>query len=219
MPTYYFAPTTDVAIGLVSKKDFEGIDKYIKGENFVEITKLWDYETGNYIVELFNLPKPQRVYHIVISAVESKALDVLKHIKDMEKDIDVDYHMKDGNVYTPLHLATENMCKDKDTTVFEFLFPLSKDNLWYTRYLLENNCDLDFIDKIINMTDCDLWDLYHYSIAWNRPQVTEHLITYYNYKVDKSWNKNAFMIARRFDSKDSLELLKNKPWLFGIKKF
>lgn len=221
MPTHYFTVTTDTAIKLVSSKKYKEIEEYIEGTLQTD-EKFRDFNRYGEWFKLSEVPFQQRLYHIMITATEYKALDVLEGIQRWITPESIEYHLKDGNVYSSLQLAAEIMSTDTDTRVYEFFVKIFKDSgdtkEWYTRYLVKNNPNFDLIDKVIQLTDCSLWNMYHYSIAWNKPGLTEYLVNNYRYKIDMDWNKDAFEIARRFESEDSLKLLREKPWLFNMKR-
>lgn len=218
MPTYYCKPTTPSARKLVELKNKSDIDAYIDG------THEWcasDQTSGPYKGQKVNtLDRKDRIYHIAIVAVQTQSLEVLEHIRD---SIDPDYHMCDGNTYSAFHLSAKKLAKHQTKQwwqIYKFLFKLLPQDYtekhFYTRYFVrpEFNLNLDLIDAVIKLTDCDIWDIYHYSIAWNQPQITEHVLIYHKHLVKPEWTKRALEVARTFNSEDSIKMFEQKKWMY-----
>jgi hypothetical protein len=191
MPTAYWIETTEQATKLVEDNDFDGIKIYIN-----------DDKHGN------------KVFQIAGSAIDKNNYDVLKLIKNK-----INFNQyKDGNAYGLIHLAMENITEyDHKKNMFYYLIDLAKETdqdikselAFASRLLICNDPDFEFIDFIIAQ-DINLWNLFHYSIVWNYPKITEHLLKNYSHKIDvEKILPNSLKLSDRFIFPDSIKFLNN----------
>jgi len=222
MPTSYHVFSPVETKEMVKNEDFDSIDEYIKNPktDFVECTGL-----PSYLGTFFNQPVVDDLIHlrviahhqIAIRAVQLNKPNVLHHIKD---GIDFIY-VPTGNSYELFHLATELGHYDLikvlyeiavDTTYGDKILPKIEFALRIALQMIKDDHELFRILREYYLGDdvyrLDLWNIYHYSIAWDRPGVTKWLLDHYSTNIDLSWTPGAIDIAKRFDSQKSLEFVK-----------
>ena len=190
MPTSYGIDTNSIVENLVETNNIESLEIYLDGTH------------------------KDQLYHILSSAVDVSNTKVLQHfISRLICKI-----RPDGNSYDLLVLAVENYVRYKDTPtktkqleIIELLCEQQKrvkteiiDLDFSTRYLikyLNENDDYELLDMLVTY-GANLWNVYHYSIAWNHPKVFDKILDKYLDLIDFEWTESAIDIAYQFDHND-----------------
>lgn len=176
MPTSYWVGTTGKATKLVDDKDFTGIDQYFISGQSHKTLKL-----------------EEKVFHIASRAVDTENVEVINYIAKKIKF----HYVDDGNAFNLLHLATENMrTKTQSTLLLDRLCEIAQENeediteklSFCSRDLLKYDpINYDMIEYFIKKK-INLWNLFHYSLCWNLPNVTQYLLDFHSEKLDiKAW--------------------------------
>lgn len=195
----YRIQTTKEAQRIVDTKDYKAIDNYTTTD--------------------------EKTYHVAIHSVETENLDVINHIS---KKLKIKY-VPNNEAYGLLYLAVENVIETKiSTQIIDRLCEIATENgqeydLSYPAIQLipvDDPRKYDLIDHFISK-GIDLWHLYHFSIAWNHPEVTRYLLDKHwtdKLKVEK-WTQGAYQVAEAFQSTNSLDFVREcphlKPHIFG----
>ncbi len=189
MPTHFYIPTSKYIRNLVNTNNFEELDKNLDTE----------------------------AMSILVYAVEKENKEVIKRYRDK---IDVSYE-KDGNSYSMITLATEKYTeceteeeKDKIFKMIKFIIKEHKNNknkfpdLGYPTRLLIKYChntgDYRLLDEYIN-TKCSLWNVFHYSIAWNYKNTYDYINANYPNLIYEDWLDSACETAKDFGNKEMAE--------------
>ena len=164
-----------------------------------------------------------RIIFLTVSAIDHDNYVVLEKIKEnilLTK-------RTDGNAYTPLEVAWQRMLEshgsDKSKKMLEYLISISREDISdhlgnCGRSILKDEMDdikkqHEYIEFLVQH-HASLQDIFHYSIAWDHPEMTEYLMTNYRYKMEvKGWIRSAYEIARRFESEKAIEYVTNHPEL------
>ena len=205
MPTSYYIVTTDIVKKLIQDNDILGLEQYLQ-----------------------NLEK-DRVYHVLSHAVDVANTKVLNHFANL---ITTQY-IPNGNAYNLLHLATENYVSDHKNLdkleTIKIILENGKNNdgnnfnsgiamRCLIPFLNDNITDLVVLDLFVSY-DISIWDLYHYSIAWNYPKVFDMILEKYSGKIDFNWLSHACNIATSFNHMEMAEYatIRTKAKQYGIK--
>ena len=189
MPISYYIVTNEKVSELVDTTNLQELDSYLL--------------TGGDTEE-------ERLYHILSYATNISNLVVLKYFSDK---INTSY-VPDGNAYNLIHLAIETYVEnyEKDSRIIRFetvllLVAAQLKNHGNIKNIMlrdlislgntHNNYELlEILAKHYHVT---LWDVYHYSIAWNVPKVFDKLIAELIEFIDFEWTETAIDIAYGFD--------------------
>jgi hypothetical protein len=226
MPTAFWIDTTKKARMAVTSGKLDEIDEYIVSNLTNE--EFYLKEGINIYIKYNDRHAPRaifllndnfneinsKIHHIAIVAVELNKPFILEHLKDRLK---VSY-VPTSNSYSLLLLSIDV----KNRQMIDLLCRIADENkedierdLCYTsRQTIHDEYDLDWIDYFVEK-NISLWNMYHFSIVWNKPIKTKYLLQTYNWKIDIKWTSNALEIAKRFESKDSLQFFANEgpKWL------
>jgi hypothetical protein len=193
MPVHYYTVTNSYVEKLVDTNSMDMLEKYIDAKHIENVNGL-------------------RLYHVLSCAVDVNNNKVLKHfINRFVSDI-----RPDGNSYDLLVLAIEKYVENYSETHHDDRYidtikilceqhkKIKKDiiDLGYaTRHLIShigetNNYDL--LDLLV-LEGANLWDIYHYSIAWNNPSVFDKLLENYVGYINFGWTESAINQAYNFD--------------------
>lgn len=207
----------------------EQYNKYYEGKlPYHEVNFNFDPENSkrniNQYIEYYKkASNDTHVRDIAICAVDMNNKNVLNLIR---KDIKVKY-VNDGNDYNLITLFADNLTYAKyrkdDPELFNLLCQIADENdedihetLGYgSRFVLKIKKD-DYVtndyDLIIKYLDLfiskniSLWNVYHYSIAWNEPMIVKYLIDNYSDRIDfKNWTSDALDVATDFESTDAIK--------------
>lgn len=227
MPTAYFIETTREASAIVDACDLGAASAYVAvpseppesdDPNRVAMPQeMKEIDDSN--------PEKLRAYHLASYAVDTCQLTFLE---GFQESLDLLYSPH-GNAYKLAQLAIDNLKsapKDKEkgpileTVNFLLSLALERDQIsvfdYPSRLLVPfaaENDDYELIDKLLN-AGINAWNFYHYSIAWDHPDATLHLIENWFHIIDLRWTAEALNIAERFGSKRSIEFVKSDKRLW-----
>lgn len=198
MPTHYFIITNDTVKTLVNATNLNGLDNYLLPNELAE--------TSNTSVTF-----DERLYHILSYATDVANLTVLNHFNDK---INIDIR-PDGNAYNLVDLSIENYINNytkNNTIYFDIVMCLVEAQIknhgtisCSLRQLIkfcDTNDNYDLLTILVRKYNISLWDIYHYSIAWNNPKVFDKLISEFSEIIDFEWTKSAIDMAYQFDHDD-----------------
>jgi hypothetical protein len=228
MPTSYWAPRSDISRVVVKNafsrwpKDGERVRAYVDGDmkdipategSGCSFYRSNMRDTPEFCREVLEIPRRERVYHIVIHAIRLQKLQVLDLIADK---IDVVERLDDGNVYTPLHYAFHRHLKRnksrKSMKVLEKIVEIGRKNnneemmdqlsfisKMATHDLDFNNvCDTQLIDWFVGC-GVNLENMFYYSVGRGNSKVLDHLLTCHRPKLDADidgWTSYAMKCLR-----------------------
>lgn len=230
MPTTYFLDTNGYAVFLVKKGLKQPILQYIVEGLCPDIHA--DENKPSFLPPLSYiqaLDVKHRAHHIAIEAVENNNIDILL----MTQPYLVITYVSDGNAYNLIQLATEN----NDIKMVEQLCVIAKEKgenyipiiSFATRIVLgrmdrENPSENDknFLKFFIHIWGAEIWNIFHYSIAWNKPKIFDWICKEFASKIFLSGCRkllpnveedldHALDIAIRFNSRDILQYLMDHP--------
>lgn len=107
-----------------------------------------------------------------------------------EKEINEDLIKKIVDIISILINSQKEQNKNINP-MFRDLIPLCKE---YSDY--------DMINLLCREHELNIWDLYHYSIAWGYKDVFDELIERFDDLIEYRWTEHAIEIAYRFDNPD-----------------
>jgi hypothetical protein len=233
MPTTYFLDTTPYAEVLVQQGYKIPIVQYITEGKCPDIDPNKDVDqsvpysiiTDKFIAQIQTLDMKTRAHHIAIVAVDQNNIDVLLMTQPYLSII----FTPDGNAYKLIQLAAEK----GEVKMVEQLCRMAQDRKedvvpdisFATRVVLgrmndENSDEKDkyFLKFLIREWGAEIWNIFHYSIAWNRPKILDWICKEFADKIFISGCRkllpdieedldHALDMALRFNSQNVLQYL------------
>lgn len=231
MPTYYYIDTTNEAKAIVDSSDIEKIDLYVNPNKDTEMSEEAEkklYHITSYATEIshneilaYVLPivdfsyKPDgNCYNLIYLALENYLVcyNDEHDIKKPEEKTLFEKYIREQNIekfaifsndrFQTLKLLLQHA---KDTDQNEILGHASRQLISH----IDKYDDWTLLDIFVNEHNICLWDVYHYSIAWNYKNVFCGIVDKYKDKINFDWNESAFDIAIRFEHNDMPIFVKN----------
>lgn len=141
-------------------------------------------------------------YDLIILAIENW----IRNVKREERE---NTNSKPETFYKQYILEQENeLTQNSSSHCYDVILTLLKYNfaMSYGLRLLINYCDrtddYKLVDLMIRKYNCDIWDMYHYSIFWCYPKVFDYAVEHYSDLIDFNITKNSVKMIETHGSKD-----------------